>query len=48
MIPIGDTSYAMGNASGVEESQKGMDEEVKQEGGKGRTLYRFRVQLDIC
>jgi len=42
-IPIGDTSFAMGNASRVEESQKGIDEDVKQEGGKGRALYRSRV-----
>jgi len=48
MIPIGDTSYTMGNASRVEESQEGIDEEVEQEGGEGRTLYRFRVQLDCC
>ena len=32
MIPIGDTSYTMGNASRVEESYKGIDEEVEQEG----------------
>jgi len=48
MIPIGDTSYTMENASRVEESQEGIDEEVEQEGGEGRTLYRSRVQLDCC
>jgi len=47
MIPIGDTSYTMGNASRVEESQEGIDEEVKQKGGKGES-YRSRVQLDFC
>jgi len=42
MIPIGDTSYTMGNANSgrVKESQEGIDEEVKQEGGKGGALYR--------
>ena len=48
MIPIGDTSYTMGNASRVEESQEGIDEDVKQEGGEGRTLYQTRVNLDCC
>jgi len=48
MIPIGDTSYTMGNASRVEESYEGIDEEVEQEGGEGRALYRSRVQLDRC
>jgi len=48
MIPIGDTSYTMGNASRLEESQEGIGEEVEQEGGEGRTLYRSRVQLDCC
>jgi len=48
MIPIGITSYTMGNASRVEESQEGIDEDVEQEGGEGRTLYCFRVQLDCC
>ena len=46
--PIGDTSYTMENASRVEELQEGIDEEVEQEGGKGKTLYRSRVQLDRC
>ena len=32
MIPIGEASYTMGNASRVEESQEGIDEEVEQEG----------------
>ena len=32
MIPIWNTSYTVGNASRVEESQEGNDEEVKQEG----------------
>ena len=35
IIPIGDTLYTMGNASRVEKLQEGIDEEVKQEGGKG-------------
>jgi len=48
MIPIVDTSYTMGNASRVEELQEGIDEEVKQEGGKGGALYHSRVQLDYC
>jgi len=48
MILIGDTSNTMGNASRVKELQEGIDEEVKQEGGKGRALYRSRVQLDCC
>jgi len=34
--------------SRVEESQNGIDEKVKQEGEKGRAVYRSRVQLDIC
>ena len=38
MIPIGDTSYPMGNASRVEESQECIDEEVEQEGGEGRAV----------
>jgi len=48
MVLIGDTSHAVGNASRVEESHKGTDEEVKQEGEKGRALYSSRVQLDTC
>jgi len=32
MIPIRDALYTMGNASSVEESQEGIDEEVEQEG----------------
>ena len=48
MIPIGDTSYPMGNASRVEESQECIDEEVEQEGGEGGALHRSRVQLDCC
>ena len=48
MIPIGDASYTMGNASRVEELYEGIDEEVEQEGGEGRALYRSRVQLDRC